>query len=99
MKSIQFHPDAETELIESAAWYESKQKNLGKRFIDTITSATVKIKNNPEIFQQISAGVRRCLVPHFPYGIIFRDRQSGIEIVALVHLHREPGYWIQRLED
>ncbi|WP_424204564.1 hypothetical protein [Sulfuricaulis sp.] len=33
---------------------------------------------------------------HFPYGIIYRVRFDVIEIIAVMHLRRSPGYWKQR---
>jgi len=36
MTPIRFHPDAEAEMLDSAVWYESQQKGLGKRFLTVI---------------------------------------------------------------
>jgi|GEM_PF-2540652 len=38
-------------------------------------------------------------MPHkdvFPYGILFRETPEPIAIIALMHLHRGPGYWRRR---
>ena len=39
MKPVGFHKDAETEMNEGAAWYESQQFDLGKRFLASIQGA------------------------------------------------------------
>jgi hypothetical protein len=33
----------------------------------------------------------------FPYLIVYRQAEEGIEIVALVHGRRRPGYWRERI--
>lgn len=33
----------------------------------------------------------------FPNGIIYRCRRNKIEILAVMHLHRKPGYWKSRI--
>jgi toxin ParE1/3/4 len=42
--------------------------------------------------------VRRCLIHRFPYGVIYalNEEESEIFILAVMHLHREPGYWSER---
>jgi hypothetical protein len=37
------------------------------------------------------------LVPKFPYGLLYRIEPARIYIVAVMHLHRRPGYWRSRL--
>jgi hypothetical protein len=33
----------------------------------------------------------------FPFTIIFREADAGVEIIAIAHGHRRPGYWRDRL--
>jgi len=51
----------------------------------------------PEIFFPMVGDVRRCLVRTFPFGILFRYRNAQIEIIAVMHLKRNPGYGQERL--
>lgn len=46
----------------------------------------------------IEGGVRRCLVRRFPYRIVYHHDESNAEllILAVMHLHREPYYWVHR---
>jgi hypothetical protein len=44
------------------------------------------------------APFRRCLVPKFPYSIIFSIEPEFILVVAVAHAKRKPGYWHDRVE-
>ncbi len=71
MKPIRFHPEAEAEMISAAVFYETKQKELGKRFLTSVQNALNKIQVNPLLYQEIEEGVRRCLTTTFPFGVVF----------------------------
>lgn len=93
---VRFHPHAQAEMAHAAAWYEAQQGNLGRRFLAAVQDAINRIQINPGLYPLIEGDVRRCLTKVFPYGILFRIMPSGIAIMAVMHLHREPGYWKDR---
>lgn len=97
MKPIRFHPEAEAEMISAAVFYETKQKDLGKRFLTSVQNALNKIQVNPLLYQEIEDGVRRCLTTTFPFGVVFRIMPDQFVIIAVMHLHRDPGYWRSRV--
>jgi toxin ParE1/3/4 len=99
MKRLQLHPEAETELAEAAAYYEAQQTGLGTRFLDAIEDAFERTRNNPLLYRVVETDVHRCLVRIFPYGVLFRIRPEVIVVVAIMHLHRGPGYWKGRTAD
>lgn len=41
--------------------------------------------------------IRLHFTDRFPYGVIYVLEPDHVWIVALMHLHREPGYWRERL--
>jgi toxin ParE1/3/4 len=97
MIPIRFHPEAEAEMMSSAKYYETQQKDLGKRFLASVQDALNRIQVNPLLYQEIETGVRRCLTMTFPFGVVFRIMSNQYVIVAVMHLHREPGYWKNRV--
>jgi len=97
MKPVRFHPEAQLEMMESARYYEAQQEGLGKRFLAEIQSAIRRIAINPAMFHQVQADIRRCCISRFPYGIVFREAPAEIEIVAIIHFKRRPGYWSSRI--
>jgi len=94
-----FHPAARAELLKSIQYYESQQSGLGRRFLDAVTEAVHRIQAHPSMYRLISTTWRQCRVPRFPFGIIYRVKDRRIEIIAVMHLHREPGYWQNRAND
>ncbi|MBM4028022.1 MAG: type II toxin-antitoxin system RelE/ParE family toxin [Planctomycetes bacterium] len=93
---IRLHPEAETEMIEAAAYYEAQQADLGKRFLASVQDAINSITINPRLYPVVDLDVRRCLTKVFPFGVLFRVLPDQILIVAVMHLARHPGYWRHR---
>ena len=96
MKSVEFHPEAESEFIAAARYYESQAENLGLNFITAVQGTYQWISEYPEIGRPFGRRLRRVLVPRFPYSLIYRVEPQRILIVAVAHLHRRPGYWRSR---
>jgi toxin ParE1/3/4 len=42
-------------------------------------------------------GSQRLILSRFPYSIVFRERLHDIQIIAVAHAKRRPGYWSNRL--
>jgi toxin ParE1/3/4 len=95
---ITIHPAAEKELEESIDYYASIEKSLALRFWDEFTDGIDKIKHSPDVWALFGKTCRRFLINRFPYAIIYRVKPNSIEIVAVMHLKRKPGYWINRIE-
>jgi plasmid stabilization system protein ParE len=36
------------------------------------------------------------LFKRFPYYLIYRERDGAVEVVAVMHARRHPGYWHHR---
>lgn len=97
MIPVRFHPEADAEMMSAAKFYETQQKDLGKRFLASVQDALNKIQVNPLLYREIENGVRRCLTMTFPFGIAFRIMPDQVVIIAVMHLHRDPEYWKKRV--
>jgi len=84
-------------MLDAAAYYESQAVNLGTDLLSRIDDALDDIREGPERWPIIGANIRRRLIPRFPYAILYKVDQDEIVIIAVMHLHRRPGYWINRL--
>ena len=100
MKRIEFHAEARTELIETARYYKAQQPGLGKRFLAAVRDGTQRIQTHPLLYRVVEedsrGDLRQCRILRFPYGLIYRTKPDTIESIAVMHLHRRPGYWESR---
>ncbi len=97
MNSVRFHRDAELEMIDTAAWYESQNEGLGKHFLASVQDSIQRIQITPQLFPLVEGDVRRCLTNTFPFSVLFRIQIDSCIIVAIMHHRREPDYWKSRL--
>ena len=97
MKPHAFHPEADAEYAESAQHYAQIQPDLGGRFYDEIEAAIEEICARPRQFREFDPPARRSFALRFPYAVVYLDEPDQVWIVAVMHLHREPGYWHDRL--
>jgi plasmid stabilization system protein ParE len=92
---------AQAELREATAWYEDKRTGLGADFFDEVLEALELIQHFPALgagVPRVSSkrGVRRLPLRRFPYSIVYRDTENEIQVVAVAHHRRKPGYWSSR---
>ncbi len=64
--NFRFLVAAHYELDEAYEWYEDQDQMLGGKFIAEIQVALRRIMVFPESCEEISAGIRKCLVRRFP---------------------------------
>jgi len=95
---IRWHPEAQSEAAEAARFYEERQPSLEQRFLDILEDALHRIRRHPQLYPKVVGEVHhhQCKLFCFPYGIIYRIKLEAIEILAIMHLRREPGYWKSR---
>ena len=96
MSPVEFHPAARVELLQSARYYQAQSPGLGRRFAAAVRDAVHRIQEFPLLYPALEADVRRCRVLRFPYGVVYRAKPERIEVLAVMHLHRQPGYWKSR---
>ena len=98
MSPVEFHPAAQEELFQAAQYYQAQSCGLGRRFALAVRDTVRCIQEFPLLYSSVEDDVRRCRVLRFPYGVVYRVKPDRIEILAVMHLHREPGHWKSRAE-
>jgi toxin ParE1/3/4 len=91
------HPAAEEEADVALAWYAERSPQAAGRFLKALADTVEEISRSPQRFLPFHAGTRRALLRHFPFLVVFRERPDSIEIIAIAHGRRRPGYWRKRL--
>lgn len=92
-----FHPEADEEFVAAVAYYEDCEPGLGLDFSREVYSTIRNALDYRDMWPEVEAEVRRCLVHRFPYGVLYSIEPYGIFILAVMHLHRAPDYWKDRL--
>jgi plasmid stabilization system protein ParE len=70
---------------------------LEARFISCVEDAIRRLCESPLRCRVWEDDVRGCLTHVFPYVVLYTIESDYILIVAVVHCHREPGYWRERV--
>jgi len=91
-----FHPDAEAELLNAVDYYEDCQPGLGHDFALEVSLSIERILLYPEAWPEVDKDIRRTLLKRFPYGLLYSVIKEKVVILAIMNLHREPGYWKKR---
>lgn len=94
--SIEIHPEAETEAREAFRWYLERDATAGAAFLLALDHAIESIAGAPDRFSPHAHGTQRALLRRFPYILYFRRVGAGIQIIAVAHARRRPGYWRKR---
>ncbi len=97
MKPYSFHPEALLEADVTATFYEEQQGGLGNRFVESLSDALNRIRRSSILYREIDKNIRKCRMLRFPYGVIFRDQNEIVQIIAVMHFKRKPGYWKSRI--
>ncbi|WP_322521510.1 type II toxin-antitoxin system RelE/ParE family toxin [Guyparkeria halophila] len=93
---VAFHPAAAEELEHAAMHYESLEPGLGQDFALEIHSAVQRAVEYPHAWPRLDETVRRTLARRFPYGVLYVHDADELLVLAVMHLHRQPGYWKER---
>ena len=88
---------AEAEARSAFLWYARRSARAAERFQAAVEECIDAIAEAPTSSPELEPGVRRRLVlQRFPYGVLYRVTEDEVQIVAVMHLHRRPGYWRRR---
>lgn len=92
----EFHPEAEFEIIEAAAHYESEVPGLGERFGDEVERVIELLVENPGLGALVEGEIRHFVLRRFPFSVIYAEPGDVLYILAVAHGSRRPGYWSER---
>jgi hypothetical protein len=83
---------AEIEINEAVAFYESRRKGLGKRFLIYIKGCFEIVKVDPELFAiKKQPCFRELTLKKFPFVIIYEVFNDEIIIYSVFHTFRNPS--------
>jgi plasmid stabilization system protein ParE len=94
-------PDAENDVIEIAAWYESRHQGLGDRFVDEFLQLLDDLTVNPLLHcrRHPRKNIRWRYPKSFPYRGIYEvvENERIVVVAAVLHAARHDRQWKQRV--
>lgn len=90
-------PPALAELHDAAAFYALKANvELGLAFVAEFERTANFVLSNPLLGAVFRGTRRRFFLRRFPYSIIYLIAEEELQILAVAHHKRRPGYWTNR---
>lgn len=88
---------ARAELIDAQDWYENEVPGLRRRFRAAVDAVVQRMSANPRQFPVVYKSIRRALLLHFPYALMFVvETDETLTVIACFHGSRDPAYWQKR---
>lgn len=94
-------PEAENDIIEIAAWYDSRSEGLGDRFVEECLAVLDKLTINPLLHcrRHPRKNIRWRYTDSFPYRVIYEvdERGKAVIVAAILHGARHDREWKRRV--
>ncbi len=91
-RKIQVYSLALRDIENGAAYYQSQQKGLGKRFENEVHDTFKKIQKSPFAASLSYDNVRYKILDRFPHIILYEFDEVNIYILRVFNTHQEPLY-------
>ncbi|MBI4617441.1 MAG: type II toxin-antitoxin system RelE/ParE family toxin [Planctomycetes bacterium] len=96
-KPLEFHPKAIQESRAAKIWYADRSRKAELGFVRDLRHALNQVAAFPHRWPGYVYGTRRYVFRKYPYFLVYREWSDRIEVIALAHQQRRPGYWAERL--
>ena len=95
-RSAEVHPEAIAEPRAAYRWYAEQNPSAAIAFMTELDHAISEIETSPERWPVHLHGTRKFLFRRFPYAVIYRITERDLQVIAVAHGRRRPGYWRSR---
>ncbi|MBI4164482.1 MAG: type II toxin-antitoxin system RelE/ParE family toxin [Acidobacteria bacterium] len=92
-KPVEFHPEALAEAEAALAWYQERSLRAAEVFVRELEKGIDALSDAPHRWPQYEHGCRRYPLLRMPYLLIYRETAASIQVLAVAHGRRRPGYW------
>ena len=96
-KPYQFHPAAWDEFEAADHWDAQRSPDASEAFLLAVEEALASITESPRRWPLYLHGTRRFVLQRFPFSVIYLDEPDFVQIIAVAHGKRRPGYWKRRV--
>ncbi len=77
-------------------WYREHNPDAAEAFLTELERALLRIAEAPQRWPVVDVNRRRFVLRRFPFSILYRLTSSQVEVLAVAHGRRRPGYWRDR---
>jgi len=85
----------------ASRWYDRERAGLGLDFLRMVDRAIAQVGSAPKSGSPVpgvaDAAIRRVVVRRFPYHVVYIELPDRVQVLAVAHQRRRPGYWIGRI--
>jgi plasmid stabilization system protein ParE len=96
-KPLLFHPAAQQEMFAAHEWYIRQGQQAADGFYEELLPAFDRIQQLPELYPPGLHGSQRLVLSRYPFSIVYRELLEQIQVIAIAHAKRRPGYWAGRV--
>jgi plasmid stabilization system protein ParE len=93
---LSIRSEAEVEIQEAYGWYEAQRPGLGDEFLAAVRQALAAVERSPRQYPIVRGKVRRALLSHFPYSVLYLAEPENTVVIACFHGKRDPRRWYSR---
>ena len=93
---IRLHPLAADEAEAARSWYSERNSDAAAEFLGDLNAAMAAISEAPGRWPRLDNRYRRFLLRNFPFSVVYLPHADKLEVIAIAHHRRRPGYWRER---
>ena len=91
------------EVTKAALWFDGQRAGLGSEFWQSVDAMLAQIEENPLRFAKSEFttpenDIRLAVIRRFNYVIHFAVELEEVQVAAVAHAGRRPGYWLRRIK-
>jgi toxin ParE1/3/4 len=94
---VSFHEEASAEYEAAFEWYFLRSEFVASGFAQEMTRAIEAISEAPRRWPVANRDIRKYPLHRFPFAVFYREISSGVQVIAVAHGRRKPGYWKKRV--
>ena len=96
-KPLEIHAAALAELKSAVSWYLERNETAALNFVLEFDRALDLVIKTPGRWPVGDLATRRFALQRFPFAVVYRETEESVQVLAIAHKHRRPGYWKKRL--
>jgi len=91
-KPLEVHTAALAELKSAVSWYLERNQTAAFNFVSELDRVLELVIKTPGRWPVGELATRKFVLQRFPFAVIYRETEKTIQVLAIAHGHRRPGY-------